>query len=143
MEGEGMTDVIRCARWSGLVAGLLAAVGLSAGEPASQVTSPKLDIGFRNNPDPPRAGPNAIEVTLKLADGKTVDDAQVTVVYYMPAMPSMSMPEMKTSVTLRPAGNGIYRGNGSLAMGGTWNVTIAAKQAGKSLGSRKLSVVAK
>jgi hypothetical protein len=30
-----------------------------------------------------------------------VNDAQVTVVYFMPAMPAMNMPEMKTSIACR------------------------------------------
>jgi hypothetical protein len=72
-----------------------------------------------------------------------VDDAEVSVVYYMPAMPAMNMPEMKSSVSLKPAGKGLYRGKGSLVMGGTWNVTITASRSGKTLGTRKLSVIAR
>jgi hypothetical protein len=133
----------RCGAFlGGLVAAVLFAGVAPAGEPAVR-PAPKLDIGFRNIPDPPRSGKNSVEVTLKLADGTTVDDAQVAVVYYMPAMPSMNMPEMKTRMELQPAGKGIYRGGGSLVMRGTWNVTITATQAGKPLGTRKLSVIAK
>jgi hypothetical protein len=125
-----------------LAAAMLGGGAVFAGEPAAQ-PAPQLVIGFRNTPDPPRSGPNSMEVTLKRTDGTAVSDAQVTVVYFMPAMPSMSMPAMKISVTLQPAGPGVYRGSGSLVMAGTWNVTITAARAGKPLGSRKLSVIAR
>jgi nitrogen fixation protein FixH len=114
---------------------------VAAGEPAP--AAQKLDIGFRTTPDPPRSGQNTVEVSLKLADGSPVNDAQVTVVYFMPAMPAMNMPEMKTSIALVPAGKGTYRGGGSLVMAGTWTVTVTATRAGKPLGTRKLSVIAR
>ena len=126
----------------GLATGVLCAGIVAASEPAAPPL-PKLEISFRSIPDPPRSGQNSVEVTLKRADGTTVNDAQVVVVYYMPAMPSMTMPEMRTSVALLPAGKGVYRGNGSLVMSGTWNVTVTATQGGKPLGSRKLAVIAK
>ena len=139
----GKTTVgYRIAFFGGLIAGVLAMGVASAAEPATQ-PSAKLSIGFRNIPDPPRSGSNSVEVTLKNADGTAVSDAQVTVVYFMPAMPAMSMPAMKTSLTLQPAGQGLYRGKGSLVMGGTWNVTITAARGGTPLGSRKLSIIAK
>jgi hypothetical protein len=61
----------------------------------------------------------------------------------MPAMPSMNMPAMRTDVPLEHVGQGRYRGNGDLSMGGTWNVAITVERNGKQIGSTKLSVVAK
>ena len=72
-----------------------------------------------------------------------VSDATVTAVFSMPAMPSMNMPAMRTTVTLAPDGEGRYRGTGQLSMAGTWNVHVTATRDSKELGSKSLSIVAK
>ncbi|MEO6081012.1 MAG: FixH family protein [Steroidobacteraceae bacterium] len=117
-------------------------------EPASglkAVASPagnEFSISFKVDPDPPRAGENKLEVSLKQA-GAPVADATVTAVFYMPAMPSMNMPEMRSSFPLISVGDGIYRGNGNLIMSGTWNVTVTASREAGQLGSSKYTVIAK
>jgi nitrogen fixation protein FixH len=67
---------------------------------------------------------------------------QVTVTVFMPAMPSMGMAAMKTTVTLTDKGNGQYEGTGDLGSGGTWQVTITAQQNGQTLGSKQMNVSA-
>ena len=59
----------------------------------------------------------------------------------MPAMPSMNMPEMRSTATLAPAGDGRYRGTGHLSMAGTWNVMVTVTRAGEELGTNRLSIV--
>jgi nitrogen fixation protein FixH len=99
-------------------------------------------IEFRSTPDPPEAGSNAFEVTVRRPNGSLVPDANVTAVFSMPAMPSMNMPAMRSEAPLTPVGDGRYRGAGELSMGGTWNVSITATENGKQIGVRKFSVVA-
>jgi YtkA-like len=101
-----------------------------------------VSIAFKLDPDPPRTGNNKLEVSLRQA-GAPVADAAVTAVFYMPAMPSMNMPEMRSTFALQSVGGGVYRGSGNLVMGGTWNVTITASRAAEKLGSGKFTILAK
>ena len=100
-------------------------------------------ISFKSDPDPPRTGDNISEVILKLADGTVVTDAKVSVVYHMPAMPSMNMPEMRATAVLPHVGDGVYRGTTHLVMGGTWNVTVTARRGSEKIAGKKFSVIAK
>lgn len=93
--------------------------------------------------EPPHSGANTVEVTVKQADGKPLTDATVTAEFRMPAMPSMNMPEMHTSVPLTHQGEGRYRGAGELVMSGTWNVTVAVSRAGQALATQRETVIAK
>jgi hypothetical protein len=110
---------------------------------ASQAPGQGLAIEFRSEPDPPEAGANTFEVTVKQPDGSPLADATVTIVFSMPAMPSMNMPAMRSTTTLAHQSAGRYRGTGQLSMGGTWNVTVTVSRGGEALGGRKLSVIAK
>jgi hypothetical protein len=76
-------------------------------------------------------------------DGAPVSDAAVTAVFSMPPMPSMNMPEMRSTATLAPHGDGRYRGTGQLSMAGTWNVRVTVTRDSKELGTKSLSIVAK
>ncbi|MEO8315022.1 MAG: FixH family protein [Pseudomonadota bacterium] len=109
----------------------------------SSDASQSLNISFQIDPDPPRAGDNSLAVTVTQPDGKVLADAAVSAVFYMPAMPSMGMPEMRSAFPLAPAGNGTYRGSGNLVMSGTWNVTVNVSRGDEKLGSRRLTIIAK
>ena len=117
------------------VAGQISASPPSPGQPA--------DIQFRSRPDPPSTGDNTFEVTVRTPDGSPIDDAVVTAVFSMPAMPTMNMPAMKSTVTLASTGSGTYQGTGRLSMGGTWQVAVTATRAGDELGRKEFSVVTK
>jgi len=110
-------------------------------QPAVAANRDALQIAFRTL-DPPRSGANTVEVTVK-QDGKPLTDATVTAEFRMPAMPSMNMPEMHTTVPLTHQGEGRYRGAGELVMSGTWNVTVAVSRAGQSVGTQRETVIAK
>ncbi len=97
---------------------------------------------FTTDPDPPHKGSNLLRVKLTTADGKPISGAQLTVTFFMPAMPGMGMAEMKVPVNLDDKGNGMYEGRGELGSGGTWQVTITANQNGRLLFTRQVTITA-
>jgi RND family efflux transporter MFP subunit len=113
----------------------------TAGAPAAPVE--RVDVTLRIQPDPPKVGQNRLEVTVKDAAGKPIDDAQVSVQFYMPAMPTMNMPAMRNDVTLSPAGGGMYRGSGEIMMAGRWDATVTVTRGGQRLASTQIAVVAR
>jgi len=102
-----------------------------------------VDITFRTAPDPPQAGENQFEAVVKDASGKPIDGADVSVQFFMPAMPTMNMPAMRSETKLTPAGGGVYRGSGQVLMAGRWDATVTVMRGGQRLGSRQLPVVAR
>jgi RND family efflux transporter MFP subunit len=104
--------------------------------PAPTQASAELDTV----PSPPQKGNNTIRVKLTDQAGKPITGAQVSVTFFMAAMPAMGMAAMKSVVPANDKGGGMYEGNGVLGSGGTWQVTIAAQQNGKTIVNRQLSV---
>ena len=123
----------RCAFGLGLVV-MAAACGADS-SPAG------IDIRL-SSPAEARLGENAFEVTV-MAGTEPVVDADVSLELFMAAMPSMNMPEMRTSVPLTHAGAGRYRGTGSVAMGGAWDANVMVMRGGQHLGDRTITIVAK
>lgn len=120
---------------------------LQTGEAAAKRTStasrkPGIDIMLTSKPSPPKTGDNTFEVMLTGADGKPITDADVTALLYMAAMPSMGMPAMKSTVTLKHQKDGLYVGAGQVMMAGKWDVTVRVKRAGKPIGSKKFPITA-
>ena len=101
-----------------------------------------MDITLRTNPDPVQTGDNTFEV-LVMQDGKPVTDATVSTEFFMAAMPSMNMPEMRTKTDLTHVGNGMYRGKGQVTMAGRWDVTVSVMRGGQEIGSKKATLTAK
>lgn len=87
-----------------------------------------------------KTGDNQFEVMVKGADGKPVNDADVSLLFVMPKMGAMA--EMRNEVKLKPSGNGMYTRPGNVMMAGKWNVTISVKQAGKQIGQKKVALTA-
>jgi len=104
---------------------------------------PKIDIMLMTKPDPPKMGDNTFEVMLKGADGKPIADADVSVMFFMAAMPAMKMPEMKNTVALKHVKDGTYAGTGKVMMAGTWDATVMVKRGGRDVASKKFPVTAK
>jgi len=104
------------------------AAGASGG--TANAGAAKLEL--RTDNTPLKAGQdNVFRASVLGADGKPVVDADVTVTLVMPAMPSMGMPEMKSSFALTwDAGQKIYMGKGQPGMAGSWNVTAEARKGG-------------
>jgi RND family efflux transporter MFP subunit len=92
------------------------------------------------SPSPPQKGNNTVRVKLTDGAGKPVARAQVTVTFFMAAMPAMGMAAMKTVVQTSDKGGGTYEGTGSLGSGGTWQVTITAVQNGQTIANKQFSV---
>jgi nitrogen fixation protein FixH len=101
-----------------------------------------VEITLKTEPDPVKMGDNTFDVMV-MQGRKPIDDATVSVEFYMPAMPEMKMAEMRTKTDLKPAGNGMYRGSGQVMMAGNWDVTVVAMRGGQAIGTKKLTVNAK
>ena len=111
----------------------------AAGAPVAPAGG-QLDI--RLTPTEPRTGDNTFEVMV-MQGSQPVADADVSLELFMAAMPSMNMPEMRISVPLTSAGEGLYRGTGSVSMGGAWDANVMVMRGGQHLGDRTITIVAK
>jgi RND family efflux transporter MFP subunit len=103
----------------------------------------RLEITFRTEPDPPRVGDTAFEVTVKDAAREPVRDANVSAVLSMPAMPAMNHGAMRSEARLLHAGEGTYRGTGRVPMEGRWDVTVNVTGGGRPAASRQFAVIAR
>jgi RND family efflux transporter MFP subunit len=115
----------------------------SSATPPATAAPAGTQITFRTVPDPPKTGDNQLEATVKDAQGNPIDDAEVTVQFFMPAMPTMNMPAMKSDARLAPAGGGVYRGSGQVMMAGRWDATVTVVRGGQRLGTKQLPIVAR
>jgi YtkA-like len=114
-----------------------------AGGSSSTANAPgavQANIDFTTDPSPPQKGSNGIRVKLTNADRTPLAGADVTVTFYMAAMPAMGMAAMNTSTKLIDKGNGMYEGSGSLGSGGTYQVTISAQKTGQVIATKQLRV---
>src|SRR5216110_739311 len=101
---------------------------------------PQANVELTTDPAPPHKGNNTIRVKLTDASGAPISGAEVSVTFFMPAMPAMGMAAMRTPVSLADKGNGLYEGSAQLDSGGTWQVTVVAKKNGQTVASKQLSV---
>ena len=107
---------------------------------ASASNAPQGNVELSSDPATPRKGSNVFRVRLTDANGAPISGAEVSVAFFMPAMPAMGMASMRIPVTLSDKGNGLYEGSGQLDSGGTWQVTILAKKNGQLIATKQLSV---
>jgi RND family efflux transporter MFP subunit len=124
---------------------LQAALGSFAPPPpgagsAGAVNTPHVNVELATEPSPPRKGSNTIRVKLSEAGGAPISGADLSVTFFMPAMPAMGMAAMRAPVSLSDKGNGLYEGSAQLDSGGTWQVTVVAKKNGQTIASKQLSV---
>jgi hypothetical protein len=108
--------------------------GMATSKSQAAPASAGVSIIFQSRPSPAHAGNNTFEATIRDRSGTPIADADVSVAFSMPAMPSMKTPEVR----LAPIGGGVYRGVGSLGMVGDWDVTITATRQGQALGLEKM-----
>jgi Cu(I)/Ag(I) efflux system membrane fusion protein/cobalt-zinc-cadmium efflux system membrane fusion protein len=113
-------------------------VSASSGQPGA----PSASVELTTSPNPPARGTNQLVATLRDPFGKPVSGAQVSVTFYMAAMPAMGMAAMRAQTTLTDRGDGTYAGSIDLQSGGTWQVTIAASKAGQSVAGKQFNVSA-
>jgi len=100
----------------------------------------QANVELTTDPNPPHKGSNVIRVKLIGQDGQPIAGANVTVTFYMAAMPAMGMAAMKTVINATDKGGGMYEGKGDLGSGGTWQVTIRAQQNGQTIANKQLNV---
>ncbi|HEX8712505.1 MAG TPA: efflux RND transporter periplasmic adaptor subunit [Terracidiphilus sp.] len=107
---------------------------------ASATLETQLQIDLKTRPEAPQKGDNKLTVVLTGADGKPLSGAQVTVTFFMPAMPAMGMAAERAVATLAENRAGIYEGSLQLPSGGTFQVTVVAQRGGQTLGTKQLSL---
>jgi Cu(I)/Ag(I) efflux system membrane fusion protein/cobalt-zinc-cadmium efflux system membrane fusion protein len=110
---------------------------------AATVNAPaaaQANIEFATDPNPPQKGSNILRVKLTGADGTPTTGADVSVTFYMAAMPAMGMAALNTTAKLVDKGNGMYEGGGSLGSGGTYQVTISAQKNGQTIAVKQSRV---
>jgi membrane fusion protein, copper/silver efflux system len=94
----------------------------------SRTDASNYTLTLRVDPAMPKGGSEAtFHVTVAGPNGKPVTDAQVQLTLVMPAMPSMGMPEVRSSIELTWNGSE-YVGKGAIAMAGPWNVSVEARR---------------
>jgi multidrug efflux pump subunit AcrA (membrane-fusion protein) len=117
------------------------AVGTNAAEGAAEAAA-QASIAFTTDPDPLVRGHNRAIVTIRDSSGAPISDAQVTVSFYMAAMPAMGMVAMRAQGAAEDQGNGSYAANIELPSGGTWSLTIVASKGGHTLATKQMDVSA-
>src|SRR5712692_3388943 len=108
----------------------------SMNAPAEQ----QANVELTTDPDPPHKGSNIVRVKLTGQDGQPIAGANVTVTFFMAAMPAMGMASMKTVINASDKGGGVYEGKGDLGSGGTWQVTVRAQQNGQTIANKQLTL---
>jgi Cu(I)/Ag(I) efflux system membrane fusion protein/cobalt-zinc-cadmium efflux system membrane fusion protein len=109
---------------------------------ATNAAQAQASIEYSSTPATPKPGTNALRVKLTGTDGKPVTGAQVSVTFFMPAMPAMGMAAMRSVATLNDKGGGVYEGPGEVQMAGSWQVTVLATKTGQTIAQKQLSVTA-
>lgn len=112
------------------------------GSNASPAKSPTMreNVDFTTDPNPPHKGSNVFRVKLTDANGTPTTGAEVTVTFYMAAMPAMGMAAMNTTAKLNDKGNGLYEGSSSLGSGGAWQVNISVQKNDQVISTKQLRV---
>jgi RND family efflux transporter MFP subunit len=100
----------------------------------------QANVELTTDPDPPHKGSNTVRVKVTGQDGKPIVGANLTVTFFMAAMPAMGMASMKTVINASDKGGGMYEGKGDLSSGGTWQVTVRAQQNGQTIANKQLTL---
>jgi Cu(I)/Ag(I) efflux system membrane fusion protein/cobalt-zinc-cadmium efflux system membrane fusion protein len=102
----------------------------------------QVSAELTTDPSPPHKGKNRLQVNLTASDGKPLAGAKVTLRFLLPGMPDMGMAAVNATSALSEQGNGIYTGEAELSSIGTWQVTVSAEQAGKTVLTRHMNLLA-
>jgi nitrogen fixation protein FixH len=116
-------------------------VGANAVGQAAEAAS-QASIEFTSDPNPLVRGHNKVIVTLRDSKGAPFSGTQVTVSFYMAAMPAMGMAAMRAQGTANDRGNGTYAASIELPSGGTWSLTITASKGGQPIATKQVDVSA-
>jgi RND family efflux transporter MFP subunit len=113
-----------------------------AGTAAAMNGPEQASAELTTDPSPPHKGKNRVQVKVISSDGKPLSAARVTVRFFMAGMPEMGMAEMNVTSQLTDRGNGVYAGEVELGSGGTFQVTVSAEQAGKTILTKRVNLTA-
>jgi len=120
-----------------------AAPGVDANAGGQSVaTILQASIEFTSDPNPLVRGHNKLILTVRDSKGAAISGAQVTLSFYMAAMPAMGMAAMRAQGTAGDQGNGTYAANLELPSGGTWSLTITASKEGHPIATKQVDVSA-
>jgi Cu(I)/Ag(I) efflux system membrane fusion protein/cobalt-zinc-cadmium efflux system membrane fusion protein len=119
-----------------------AVAGAGGGHAAHMPATAQAKLELTTEPNPPQRGANTFRAHLVDAAGAPVTGADVSILFFLPAMPAMGMAEMRVESRLMDAGGGNYQGTGTLAAGGTWQVTVTARRGGQVIATRQMSLSA-
>jgi Cu(I)/Ag(I) efflux system membrane fusion protein/cobalt-zinc-cadmium efflux system membrane fusion protein len=112
-------------------------VSAAAGQ---EIAAAAATLDMTTTPNPPARGKNKVAVIIRDGSGKPVAGAQVSITFFMAAMPSMGMAAMRAQANPVDAGDGSYHAEVELESGGTWQVTISAARNGKPLANKQFNV---
>ena len=79
-------------------------------------------VQLKLDPEKPKIGNNELTFQVRNEQDQPVNNAQIEAVAVMPAMGTM--PEMRETVEIETSGAGLYKGQFSLPMNGSWPITI-------------------
>lgn len=108
--------------------------GHGGGKPVAksqEATQKEINISFSSDSGSTKVGDNTFRIILTDVDGIPIEDANVDVLFYMPAMPSMGMPAMSVTAKGNHSTNGQYIAKTDIPMGGSWQVKVTAAMPGK------------
>ncbi len=97
---------------------------------------------MRTDPTPPRKGSNKVRLVLRDSFGAPIDDANVSIVFYMPPMPAMAMAAMRRVANATGIGGGVYTATINLDSGGGWQVSVSASKGGNQVATLQTNVSA-
>ena len=109
---------------------------------AAAMNGPAVNVELTSEPSPARKGNNVFRVKLTDNNGAPLSGVQVSINFYMPAMPSMGMSALTTRIICLEKSGGLYEGSGDLGAGGTWQVTVVAQQNGRTIASKQMTLSA-
>ena len=116
------------------------ATSSAAQSQASGSQPEQIKIELSTEPSTPQRGKNTVRIKLTGSDGKPEDGMQVSVTFFMTAMPAMGMAAEHATAALSAKGQGNYEGPIELESGGTWQVTVTVQRAGATIATKKLTV---
>jgi YtkA-like len=128
-----------------LIGVVLLAVNYSAlpARGAQAQSKQEYKVSFHTEPNPAKGSEqNAFHVSVVDSAGRSVADATVKIMLFMPAMPEMGMAEMKVTPTV-PWNHADYSGKANIPSSGLWNVTVQVLMKDRVVASEKTQMVAK
>lgn len=116
---------------------LTAACGGAPGEAVEAQAGPYALIAILN-PDPPQQSGGTLRLEVRDSEGAPVNDTDVSVGYFMPAMGTMA--EMRGSLDVESASEGVYVAALDFPMAGSWRIDVAvAGGAGRGTATYRLT----